>query len=65
MLDLVSILKNLQNLRIAYNMKIIKLKKTSQVDQQTQDNTENEKNYTVRSMLKDLSKWENFFKMIK
>jgi len=46
-------------------MKITKIKKISQDSQDSQDNQENvdganKTNYTVRNMLSDLFKWENF-----
>lgn len=41
-------------------MKIIKIKKTSQQDANNVYDSKN--NYTIRSMLKDLSEWENFLK---
>jgi hypothetical protein len=47
-------------------MKIIKIKKSIKTSQQisTNDNIDkkdnNKNSYTVRSMLKDLSKWEGF-----
>ena len=42
----------------------MKIKKISQIQNNEKENKEN-KNYTVRSMLNDLKKWEKILKEIK
>jgi hypothetical protein len=46
-------------------MKITKIKKTAQENQENQENIDSKTNYTVRNMLSDLFKWENFLGIVR